>query len=372
MPKTIIIGAGPGGLTAGRYLEDALILEQKKEIGRPVKCAEGISRKALEIQNIKPDPSWISSFIDTLCLIVPNGKTITLKGKERGCILDRALFEKFLASQSKAKIQLETKVVAIKREDNIWEVKTEKGEVFRAEYLIGADGPLSIVRREVFKEKVGILPTIGYLVELGREIDLSTIKMYFDHQRYPNGYVWMFPKSRRTANIGLGGKRNLEERFKEFMGRVVEKEFGNYEILENRSGIISWGGVKLRLSKDNALLVGDAGGLVDPVFGGGISNAMVSGRIAAESILKKEVDLYESRIKSMPFCRPDLLLAQKILYSLPNSVLNQLAEVLEKKDIFYLKSIPAFLKALSKPSLRKNFWPILKLFSILEKGGSLG
>jgi len=32
--QTIIIGAGPAGLIAGQHLEDVLILEQKKEIGR--------------------------------------------------------------------------------------------------------------------------------------------------------------------------------------------------------------------------------------------------------------------------------------------------------------------------------------------------
>ena len=63
--QTIIIGAGPGGLTAGRYLKDALILEQKAEIGRPVQCAEGLVRKFLEREGIKPDASWISAVIDT-------------------------------------------------------------------------------------------------------------------------------------------------------------------------------------------------------------------------------------------------------------------------------------------------------------------
>ena len=43
--ETIIVGAGPGGLTAGRYLKDCLILEQKEEIGKPVQCAEGLSKR---------------------------------------------------------------------------------------------------------------------------------------------------------------------------------------------------------------------------------------------------------------------------------------------------------------------------------------
>jgi len=58
--QTIIIGAGPAGLIAGQYLENSLILDRKKKIGEPVQCGEGISRKVLEMQGIKPDPAWIS------------------------------------------------------------------------------------------------------------------------------------------------------------------------------------------------------------------------------------------------------------------------------------------------------------------------
>jgi len=367
MPKTIIIGAGPAGLTAGRYLEDALILDQKREIGRPVQCAEGLSKENLEKQGIEPDPSWISAVISTTQVIVPSGKVINISGKEMGYILDRPVFEKFLAKKCKAEIKLQTKVVDIKRENNIWEVKTANGKIFKGEYLIGADGPLSIVRRKIFDEKVELLPTIEYLVELEKEINTEIMWMYLDNERFPHGYAWIFPKSRKTANIGLGGKGSLDERFKDLMEKIVKKEFGNYKILENRSGTVPWGGAKIKLFKDNAFLVGDAGALADPISGGGIGNAMISGKTAALSILSNQASHYESRMKSMPILSPDLILAQKILCSLPNSVFNQLADVVEKKDIFYLNTIPGFLKLLSKPQLRKNILKLLRLLFIFKK-----
>jgi len=370
MPETIIIGAGPGGLSAGRCLEDALILDQKKEIGKPVRCAEGISRESLEKQGITPNPNWISAFIDIIRLVAPSGKTIDIGEKNIGFVLDRSLFEKFLATQLKAKIQLEKRVVDINRENGLWKVKTERNKIFKSKYLIGADGPFSIIREKIFKEKVELLPTIEYLIELEKEIDISAMKIYFDQEKFPNGYAWIFPKSKKTANIGLGSDRNLNENFKDFMERIVKKEFGNYKFLENRSGVIPWGGAKIKLFQDNAFLVGNAGGLVDPVFGGGINNAMVSGKIAAECILSKKPELYERKIKSLPFFNPNLLLAQKILYSLSNPVLNEIAEILEKKDIFYLKTIPAFFELLSKRHLRKKVFKILKLFLILEKNRS--
>ena len=365
--KTIIIGAGPGGLNAGRFLEDALILDQKKEIGKPVHCGEGISKVSLEKQGIKPDPSWTSAIIDITQFISPSGKKLEIKGKESGFIIDRVGFEKFLASQSKAEILLGKRVVDVKLKNGIWEVKTEKGEIFKSKYLIGADGSFSIVRSKVFNEKLRLLPTLEYLVELEKEIATSIMRLYFDQERFPSGYAWIFPKSKKTANIGLGGEKNLKEEFSYLMERIVKKEFGNYKLLENKSGVISWGGAKIKLFKNNAFLVGDAGGLVDPIFGGGINNAMISGKIAADCINSGEANLYEKKIKSLPFFSQDLLLAQKILYSLPNPVLDELAEI-EIKSILSTTSVFSILSEfLSKPALRKNFLKFLKLFLILKK-----
>jgi len=367
MPKTIIVGAGPGGLIAGNYLKDALILDQKEEIGRPVQCAEAISKAALDREGILPDPSWISATIETIEVVSPSGKSIQIKGKEAGFILDRPLFEKALAKKSKAKIKLNSKVIDIERERSFWKVKTEKGEIFKAKYLIGADGPASIVRRKVFQEKVEILPCIEYLVKLEKPLDTSVMRMYFDRERFPLGYAWIFPKSKHTANIGLGGKKELDKKFQNLLENTISPEFGKYELLENRSGVVPWGGMRFTLFKNHAFLVGDAGALADPVFGGGIQNAMISGRIAAQCILSGNAPSYEKKIKSLPNFSKDLLSAQRILYSLPNSLLNQLAEVLEKKDILYLKTIPGFLELLSKDQVRKHIGKIIKFFSIMNK-----
>jgi len=365
--ETIIIGAGPGGLMAGRHLNNALILDQKEEIGKPVRCAEGISRETLERQKIKPEKNWISAFIDTIQLILPSGKIIKIGKKNVGFVLNRELFEKFLAGECQAEIKLKKKVVNVEFENNLWKVETKGGEIFFSKYLIGADGPFSIVREKIFKEKVELLPAIEYLVELEKEVDTSAIKIYFDQEKFPLGYAWLFPKGRKIANIGLGGGKDLKEKLNYFLEEIVKKEFGNYRFLENRSWVIPRGGAKLKLFQDNAFLVGNAGGLIDPVFGGGINNAMVSGKIAAECILSKKPELYERKIKSLSFFSPDLLLAQKILYAFSNPALNEIAEILEKKDVFYLKTIPAFFELLSNRHLRRKVFKILKLFSILEE-----
>jgi len=367
--ETIIIGAGPAGLAAGMYLNDYLILDQKKEIGLPVRCAEGLSKKNLEMLRIEPDSSWISTKIDTSKVFLPNGKIILLSGKEAGYVLDRSRFEKFLAQKCQGEILLEKKIVDIKKENRLWQVTTKDRETFFSKYLIGADGPLSIVREKVFKEKVNFLPTLQFLVKLERKVNTSEIRMYFDKERFSSGYAWIFPKSENLANIGLGGEKNLKKEFEDFMENTVKKEFGNYELIEPRCKILSWGGANIKLFEDNAFLIGDAGALIEPIFGGGIGNAMISGQVAAKSILSGRAHSYEAEIKSMPFFSKDLLVAQEIIYSLENQVVNEVGEILEEKggDIFYLKNILPFFNFLSKPNLRKNIFKLLKLFTIYKK-----
>ena len=116
-------------------------------------------------------------------------------------------------------------------------------------------------------------------------------------------------------------------------------------------------------------MVGDAGGLVNPISGGGIGNAMTSGEIAAKSILSGDVNSYESKIKSLPDFSKDLFSARKILYSFDNQILNEIGEILEKRggDIFYFKNFSAIFNCLSKPNLRKNILKFLKLLFIYKK-----
>lgn len=366
--QTIIIGMGVGGLNAARYLKDALILDQKLEIGETVRTGEGISRQALEKIGIDPDPSFISCKIDLVQRIAPNGKAFGRRKKEIGYILNKPAFEKFLANQSLAEIRLNCRVVDIKRENDFWVLKTADNHAFKAKHLIGADGVGSVVRRKIFKEELKIFPAVQYLVELERKIDTTVARIYLDNEKFTNGYTWIFPKSENTANIGIvGTSKDLTEKLNRFLGEVVKKEFGEYQILENRSGVIPIGVNNIRIFKDSAFLIGDAAGLADPIFLGGMSQALLSGKISAECILNNGVEMYEERIKSLPFSNPRLIGAREIIYSFNNQILNELGDVLEGKGTSYLKTIPGFVDFLRKPRLRKNIFKILYFFSLWWK-----
>ena len=58
----VVVGAGPGGSMAAKYAADGgaktILIEKKAEIGAPLRCAEGVSKKWLAELGIEADPAW--------------------------------------------------------------------------------------------------------------------------------------------------------------------------------------------------------------------------------------------------------------------------------------------------------------------------
>jgi len=365
--QTIIIGAGPAGLIAGQYLEDALILDKKQEIGKPIQCV-GMSKGSLVIQGMKPHSSWARSKIYKVERIMPNGKRIGRMHKEYiGYVVEKAPLERFLVRKTKAEIKLNRRVIVLKLKNGFWEVKTSKGELFKSKYIIGADGFNSVVRREIFgenKNKLRFVSGLEASITTKEKVNPEIIRIYLDNERYVGGYGWVFPKSIHTANIGVGGEGNLQKKLDIFLEREIKRDYGNYQISATTKGVTCTQKPGFKFSKLGVMLVGDAAGLNDPIFKAGTNQAMISGKIAARCILENEVPFYEGRIKSMPFSNPKILKGSKILYSLDNQTLNELGELLEGRGFSYIKTLPAFTKILHRASLRKDIFKLFKFLSV--------
>lgn len=368
--KTIIIGGGTGGLMAARYLDGSLLIERKENIGDgPVRTGEGISYTALKMNNIEPDKKWISCELNAILRIAPNGKaTGGFKKSPYAYIIDRSAFEKSLAAEAKAEIVLNSVVTDLEFKKDYWEVKTNKGKIYKSKYIIGADGTNSIVRRKVFGEDIKLMGGLQYLMKFKKDIETNIAKIYLNNDKFLRGYAWFFPKSRNTANVGICCNNNLKENFNYFLEKIIKPNYGDYEILENRSGVIPKSGVCKKVFKDNAFLIGDAAGLTDPIFEGGMSQSMLSAQLAVDCIKNNKADLYEAKIKSLPFSDPKLVAASKIFYSLNNETLNELAEVLEGKSFSGVVSLKNIFKILiTKKNIRKNFFKILSFLLIWKR-----
>ena len=100
----IIVGAGPGGSMAAKTAADAglnvVLLEKRQEIGDPVRCAEGVSKRTL-CKMVKPEPEWIASEVKGARIYAPDGKSIVMSedrsGGEVGYVLERKVFDRGLA-----------------------------------------------------------------------------------------------------------------------------------------------------------------------------------------------------------------------------------------------------------------------------------
>jgi digeranylgeranylglycerophospholipid reductase len=355
---TIVIGAGIAGLNAGRFLEDeALILDKKKEIGLPVQCGEGISIHALERENLDLNPHWIRSYIHRIKRIMPNGKYIGERhDNPYALVLDRRGFEKHLASLVPWEIRLNAGVVDVYRENGLWAVETDTGDVYRSSFLVGADGPASLVASRVFHLRHSLIPAMNYTVDFEKPLPTDELQMYIGNHIAPSGYGWCFPLSDHEANVGIliNRKGGIRDYFNGFINTVLKPLYGELNLQQNKSGTLPVNGFKPPCTLDRAFLIGDAGAFTDPIFEGGMNMALLTGRLCARSINMGDPDRYQREINALPFTGEELVNARKTFFSLGDETLNDLGDVIDGAGTSYLGTAEGRKAFAGRPNLVKN------------------
>ncbi|NPA75657.1 MAG: NAD(P)/FAD-dependent oxidoreductase [Euryarchaeota archaeon] len=305
----LVIGAGPGGSMAARYAArhglKVLLIEKRPEIGVPVRCAEGISRAWMDEVEIEAQEHWIDAYMDGAKIYSPDEKSVlTLSaeqaGNEVGFVLNREYFDKYLASlavKEGAEIWLKSPAVQIIKEDGYVRgaiVRRFGEEVdVRAKIIIAADGFESQVARwagmnTVVREK-DIVTCIQYRMT-NIDIDEKFTHFYIGSCA-PGGYLWIFPKGEKEANVGIGVALNkIKEpgEVKKYLDKFIEEHpwLSKGGVIQIVTGAVSTCPVPKHLVSDGLMLVGDAARLIDPITGGGIANACRSGKYAGEVAAK--------------------------------------------------------------------------------------
>jgi digeranylgeranylglycerophospholipid reductase len=298
----LVIGGGPAGALAAKTAAEkglsACIVEKRQAIGTPVRCAEGIGREALH-EFIDPDPRWISAEMTGAGIVAPDGFLMKLEsamaGSKVGYVLDRKFFDRELvwkAAEAGADVAVKSRASAPILENGF--VKGAKIEYcgtvtsVKADIVIAADGVES-----KFSKWCGIDTTVPVreimssvqYVMADIDIDEHSTIFYLGNDVAPEGYLWIFPKGRRTANVGIGisGKKSGEgHRAKDYLDKFVKKTFPNGKTIEYIPGGVSVCRPLDCTVADGLIITGDAARVVDPLTGGGIYNAMFTGRLAAE------------------------------------------------------------------------------------------
>lgn len=299
----IVVGAGPAGSiaarTAARQGLDVLLIEKRQEIGDPVRCAEGTGKEGLA-KFIEVDPAWVCAEVNSSRIYAPNGTYIDLDektaGKEVGYVLERKIFDRALAkdaAKSGAEVQVKTQATGLIIENGqVCGIKGKRrGDDFqaRAKIVVAADGVESKVGRWAGINttlKLKDIETCAQFLMTDIDIAPNRCDFYMGNEIAPGGYMWVFPKGKREANVGLGmlGSRFTGKHPIEYLHEFVDAKFPNGKILETIVGAVPASGMLKKLSTGGLVLVGDAGHVSDPITGGGIYNGMMSGKIAGDVI----------------------------------------------------------------------------------------
>ena len=306
----LVIGAGPGGSTAARFAAEGgaktLMIEKRQEIGTHVRCGEGIARGLLEQAEIPIDESWIAAEMDGARIVSPGGHSFDVDessaGSEVGFVVERDLFDRKLAelaAKAGADIEVKTSAIGFIKEDGKLVgmkliCKGEPVEV-RAKIFIGADGFESQVGRwagiDTTLDVSDIMTCVQYRLT-NIECDPKYTEFYAGSAA-PNGYIWIFPKSATTANVGIGmGGQAVKQGGdpKKYLDQWIANnpKMKNAKQLDMISGGCSVCAPLDSVVADNIMLVGDAARMIDPMTGGGIAHACLAGRfaggVAAEGI----------------------------------------------------------------------------------------
>jgi len=365
----VVVGAGPGGSMAAKSAAmqnvSVLMIEKRQEIGSPVRCAEGISKRAL-VDLVDINPKWVCAEVNSGRIHSPDGSFVVVDQPNAGLVLERKVFDKDLslqAAKAGAEIWVKSRAIdVIKENGNIAGVVVRRLDgdyAVRAKVVIGADGVESQLGRWAGIKtscKLSELDTCAQYLMTGIDVDPGYCDFYLGHQIAPRGYAWIFPKGEDTANVGVGIGRNIaKQKAIEYLDRFVEKEFGGGSVVATVFGGVPVCGTLSDIVLDGFMLVGDAAHQNDPVSGGGIINAMIAGNIAGEVAGKA--------VKAGDISRSFLIEYEKRWYKRIGRTFRHLRGIREgilKFNDGTLDDLAKVLSRAQKLSLIEIFWSALK------------
>ena len=300
----VVVGGGPSGSMAAweaaKGGASVCILEKDRDIGYPVRCGEAAGESGLK-QFVDIKESWVAEKITGAKLGAPSGKLVDVDfASESGFILNRRIFDYDLsryAANAGAEVYTKAYVKDLLKDDGringvVLDYLGEECQI-DAKIVIGADGLTSRVGRWAgIKTQVRMKDMESAVQYSVSNIDIEPNKMimYVGKNHAPGGYLWVFPKGDRFANIGIGisGKYSKHKSAKKYLDEFLKREYPDAAILTTMCGGVPCGKPMRNPVRDGLMLVGDAAHQVNPMTGGGIVSGMkagwIAGQVAAEAV----------------------------------------------------------------------------------------
>lgn len=290
----IVVGAGPAGCAAAYDLAAAgtsVLLLDKCSFPRPKACAGGLTIKAVRLLRYSIDP--VVREVVRRVRLEDGPLSSLLKSRQPICVMTvRAEFDEYCLGKTIAAGACLHKISAVRqvvRSSGGVQLVTN-GETYHARFLVGADGASGQMRRLCAH---GSWFSQGFALEVQTAAPPQQVTdLTFDFATVRDGYAWIFPKGDHL-NIGLYCQSSSEGVTRSGLLRYVQDRVGTDKVehvtgqyLGIGAGVCASDRIQREL-RDRVLLVGDAGGFVDPLTGEGIYGALLSGQAAASAILSE-------------------------------------------------------------------------------------
>jgi geranylgeranyl reductase family protein len=287
-----VVGAGPAGTWASILLaqrgHSVTLIDPQAPWEKP--CGGGVTAKALAGFGIF-ESDLPRNNIERVTIYFADKASVTVAPQKPIAVLSRRELGKYLldAAEGAGVSILKSRVTQIESRPHGWQLAT-RDTVLQSDFLIGADGATSLVRRTVGTalQPEDLSVTLGYFVPGPTP---SQMKIYFVPEF--EGYIWSFPRPNHIS-YGLITRSDpgWTSRAKTLLSNFIIADLGA-DVLERAEfysapvpclGSRSWKNNKI--AGERWALVGDAAGLVDPITGEGIYYAFKSAQILADTIDK--------------------------------------------------------------------------------------
>ena len=297
----LVIGAGPAGSSAARSASingaKTIFIDKKEEIGNPVQCAEGIGKYLFQYLPFKIPEEQLIWKIDGIFFWTDNISIEKIGDQWKGYSVDRRNFDKWLselAVKNGAELWTCTELTEFEfdNSDNVNKAIVKRKEKILEIFpkvIVAADGCESTVLKllDLYHPKKGDLAEVYSWEMKNLNLHKPHLEQIFTGDFTPSGYAYIFPKSKKVANVGIGGiypEKKLEKYFEEFLEiSHVKQQIKNAKYVIEKSKKAVWSDLTNKWIYKNIILTGDVANQNLKPFIEGILPSIICGDIAGKN-----------------------------------------------------------------------------------------